>query len=79
MPHVIIDPESRSLDEHFAVIKTLRKGRPRFPAGCVTLVTDAAQAVAGADATRDLHPAVIYGPSISSEGQQVYYLVRWLD
>lgn len=22
---------------------------------------------------------VVYGPSRSSEGQQIYYLVRWLD
>jgi hypothetical protein len=45
----------------------------------VTEVADAAAALAGADAARQIHPALVYGPSTSSEGQQIYYLVRWLD
>jgi hypothetical protein len=45
----------------------------------VTEVPDAAAAVAGADPARQIHPAVVYGPSTSSEGQQIFYLVRWLD
>jgi hypothetical protein len=78
MPKIIVDPESTSLAERFALVKTSRR-RGRFPAGCVTQVEDAAAALAGADATRQLHPAIVYGPSTSSEGQQVYYLVRWLN
>lgn len=79
MPHILIDPESRSLGERCALIKTRRRDRPRFPFGCVSLVADEASALAGADPGRDLHPARVYGPSSSSEGQQVWYLVRWLD
>ena len=78
MPRIIIDPESTSLAERFALVKTARR-RARFPAGCVTEVADEATARAGADADRQMHPAVVYGPSTSSEGQQIYYLVRWLD
>ena len=37
-----------------------------------------AAARAGADLSRQLHPAIVYGPSSSSEGQRLYYLVRWL-
>jgi hypothetical protein len=33
---------------------------------------------AGRDELRKLHPAVVYGPSSSSEGQKLYYLVKWL-
>jgi len=78
MPHVIIDPESRSLAEHFALIKSPSRRRARFPEGCVTVVESEDQARAGRDESRRLHPAVVYGPSSSSEGQRLYYLVRWL-
>jgi hypothetical protein len=82
MPNILIDPESTSLDHRFAIIKTKRTDRARYPEGCVTVVDDEATALAGAragaDAERGLHAAIVYGPSSSSEGQRVYYLVRWL-
>jgi len=76
---VIIDPESTSLQERFALIKTKRRNRVRFPEGCVTEVDSETAARQGTQAARDLHPAVVYGPSVSSESQRIYYLVRWLD
>lgn len=76
MPEILIDPESTSLDHGFAIIKTKRTDRARYPEGCVTVVDDEATALAGAQ--RGLHPAIVYGPSSSSEGQRLYYLVRWL-
>ena len=78
MPHVIVDPECRSLAERYALIKSPSRRRARFPAGCVTLVDSEEAALAGRDETRNLQPALVYGPSSSSEGQQLYYLVRWL-
>jgi len=78
MPQVIVDPESRSLAERFALIKSPSRRRARFPEGCVTVVASEADALAGRDDTRQLLPAVVYGPSPSSEGQRLYYLVRWL-
>lgn len=79
MQHVIIDPESKSLSERFALIKTPRKTRLRYPQGCITLVAGEQEARDGAEPTRNLHPALVYGPSASSEGQRIYYLVRWID
>ncbi|MBK1722518.1 hypothetical protein CKO23_09695 [Thiocystis violacea] len=79
MPQILVDPESRSLAEHFALIRNPRRNRARFPEGCVVLVDDEAAARAGADAQAKLLPALVYGPSPSSEGQRVYYLVRWLE
>jgi hypothetical protein len=79
MPFVIVDPESKSLGERFAVIKTPRKNRARYPEACVTPVAAEQDARAQADRERHLYPAIVYGPSSSSEGQRVYYLVRWLD
>lgn len=78
MPNVIIDPESKSLQERFAVIKTPRRARKRFPEACVEIVGSQEAAQAAADTARNRHPAVVYGPSVSSESQRIYYLVRWL-
>ncbi|MGB5733790.1 MAG: hypothetical protein WBM40_05035 [Thiohalocapsa sp.] len=78
MPHVIVDPESKSLAERFALIKSPSRRRARFPEGCVTVVDSQQAAMQGRDETRKLMPAVVYGPSSSSEGQRLYYLVRWL-
>lgn len=79
MPHVLIDPDSRSLDHRFALIRAPRRNRARFPEGCVQVTADEPTARAGADPSRHLHAAEVYGPSVSSEGQRIYYLVRWLD
>ncbi len=78
MPHVVVDPESTSLQERCALIKTPRKNRKRYPEACVTPMPSEAEARAGADGDRNLHPAIVYGPSVSSESQRIYYLVRWL-
>ncbi|MGD1982461.1 MAG: hypothetical protein PVF93_00995 [Chromatiaceae bacterium] len=78
MVNVIVDPESRALQERFALIKTPRKSRQRYPEGCVQLVESREAAVAGAEPSKNLHPAVVYGPSVSSESQRIYYLVQWL-
>ncbi|AGA90524.1 hypothetical protein Thimo_1750 [Thioflavicoccus mobilis 8321] len=78
MPHVIVDPESRSLAERFALIKSPSRRRARFPEGCVTIVASEVEALAGRDEAHKLLPAIVYGPSKSSEGQRLYYLVRWL-
>jgi hypothetical protein len=79
MPQIVIDPESRSLDERFALIKTPRRNRSRYPEGCVTPVAREQDARARAEPEQNLHAALVYGPSKSSEGQRIYYLVRWLD
>ena len=79
MPHVIVDPDSKSLSERFALIKSPSRRRARFPEGCVTIVEDEDAARSGRCEAKNMQPAVVYGPSSSSEGQRLYYLVRWLD
>jgi len=79
LPNVIVDSESRSLRERFALIKAPRRSRSRYPEGCVSPVADKESAIAGADPAKNLYAAVVYGPSASSEGLRIYYLVRWLD
>lgn len=79
MQHIIVDPDSKSLSERFALVRSPRSRRARFPEACVTLVADESAARAGASAAQGTRPALVYGPSASSEGQRVYYLVRWLE
>ena len=72
------DPETAVSDVRFAVIYTPRLDRKRFPAGNVEIheTSEAARAASAPAANR--HPALVVGPSKSSEGQFIYYLQRWL-
>ncbi|OHC66244.1 MAG: hypothetical protein A3H93_15200 [Rhodocyclales bacterium RIFCSPLOWO2_02_FULL_63_24] len=77
---IYLDAEAPQLVRpHYAVVNVRRSSRKRFPESCVELMADAATALAGADPARDLHAAEVMGPSRSSEGVRLYYLVRWLD
>lgn len=73
------DPQTSVSQEHFAVIFTPRTNRKRYPAGCVEVFEDRAAALAAADPGNKRHAARVVGPSKSSEGQFIYYLLNWLD
>jgi hypothetical protein len=72
------DPETGVSREQFAVIFTPRRNRKRFPAGCVEIFASAQAALAAADPDNRRHAARVLGPSKSSEGQFIYYLLAWL-
>lgn len=72
------DPETEVSAERYAVVYMPRKSRKRFPSGCVTLVETAEKAVEQSDEAGKRYPARVIGPSRSSEGQYIYYLVEWL-
>ncbi len=72
------DPETEVSGVRFAVIQTPRRNRKRYPAGCVTLFDTASEALAAADPERNRHAAQVVGPSKSSEGQYIFYLMEWL-
>ncbi|MBU0752619.1 MAG: hypothetical protein KJ787_06865 [Gammaproteobacteria bacterium] len=77
---VYLDAEAPQLVQaRFAVVNVKRSSRKRFAENVVTPVADAAAALAGADPANDLHAAEVMGPSRSSEGFNLYYLVRWLE
>lgn len=78
MAKIVIDPESTSLSQCFATIKTPRKNRERYSESSVTVYTEESLAIKAADPAKNLYPAIVYGPSVSSESQRIYYLVRWL-
>ena len=77
---VYLDPEAGDLvTRTWALVHVRRGSRKRFPENCVQPLPSAEAARAQADPARDLHAAEVMGPSRSSEGVRLYYLVRWLD
>ncbi len=79
MVKISLDNETDLVDEHFAVVYAPRRSRDRFPENCVEIVETQAAARAGADPRRSRVAARVLGPSRSSEGLRLYYLVCWLD
>jgi hypothetical protein len=55
------------------------KNRKRFPEGVVEVYASEDEARAHADPAKHRHAAIASGPSRSSEGFKLFYLVRWLD
>ena len=78
MTRIGLDPETRVVNEVFALIYAPGRTRDRFPENCVTVVDSEAKALEGADSEKNLYPARVIGPSRSSEGLRLYYLVGWL-
>ncbi len=73
-----VDPDSQAQCETFAVVRTTRKNRKRFPESCVTPVSSHEEALERSNFAGNLFPAIVYGPSVSSESQRIYHLVRWI-
>ena len=73
------DPESKASNLEYAVVYVPRRSRNRFSANCVEIKTCAADALDSADPENKLFAARVSGPSKSSEGQFIYYLVEWLE
>lgn len=76
---LISDTESAVVHTRYVVIYAPKRARKRFPEGCVTEYPSEADARLAARPEEDYYAAVASGPSRSSEGFRLYYLVRWLD
>jgi hypothetical protein len=72
------DPEYGVSQPRYAVVYMPGRARKRFPAGCVEVVGSHEQALAGAEPAARRFAARVLGPSKSSEGQILYYLLEWL-
>jgi len=77
-PHPL-DPSSDITHECYALIDTPSRKRKRFPENNVTVVASKDEALAGADPANNIVPALVFGPSRSSEGFRLFYLVNWLE
>lgn len=73
------DPETGVSAQAYAVVYVPGRARTRFPAGCVQIVDSEEQARAAADPDARQFAARVLGPSRSSEGQILYYLLEWLE
>ena len=78
MPLPVRDAQTNLVEEHYAVIYTPSKRRQRFPENCVTVYSNDLEAIEAADEDKCLYAARVIGPSRSSEGFMLYYLVHWL-
>ncbi len=65
------------VQERFAVVYAPKK-KKRLSANCVEILASEEEARAAADPGRNRLAAAVAGPSKSSEGQYLYYLIRWL-
>lgn len=74
------DPDGGVSKSAYATVymPKFKPSRNRFPAGCVEIHEDAASAINAASYDGKRFPAIVLGPSKSSEGQYLYYLVEWL-
>ena len=79
MPKIPYDPDTTVVEEHFAVVYAPRKTRDRFSEGAVELKNSVEQARKDSDSRNKKFAAIVAGPSRSSEGLRLYYLVEWLD
>ncbi|MGB0846748.1 MAG: hypothetical protein ACPGSM_08480 [Thiolinea sp.] len=66
--------------QHYATVymPKFKVGRQRFSAACIEVMADAESVTAACEGDEKRFPAVVVGPSKSSEGQYLYYLVKWL-
>lgn len=79
MKSSLIDPDTDLAHECYALVYAPSAKRKRFPENCVAVKASEEEARAGADLARRLVPAVVFGPSRSSEGFRLFYLVRWIE
>jgi hypothetical protein len=76
---LISDIHGSVVSAQYVVIYAPKKSRKRFPEGCVQICNDEAEARALARPDAAYFAAVASGPSRSSEGFRLFYLVRWLE
>ncbi len=72
------DADSTVSQIRYAVVYVPKRSRGRFPQGSVDIVETDMAAMQKADPENRQFAAVLSGPSKSSEGQMIYYLVEWL-
>ena len=73
------DPDSSTSNIEYAVVYVPKRSRNRFAANCVEIKSCAADALDDADPDNKRFAARVSGPSKSSEGQFIFYLIEWLE
>jgi hypothetical protein len=73
------DPETNVSQECYGVVYMPGRTKKRFPSNCVQLVESLDEAISLADSEKKLFAARLVGPSKSSEGQYIFYLLEWIE
>ncbi|MES9904738.1 MAG: hypothetical protein ABW168_18935 [Sedimenticola sp.] len=72
------DPDSNLVERHYAIVYTRKRDRKRFAENCVEIVASREEALERSDSESTKYPAIIVGPSRSSEGLRLFYLLEWI-
>jgi hypothetical protein len=78
MRGIYFDPDAPVINEQYAVVYAPRRSRDRFPENSVEIMESESAAREQAAAENKKFPAKVLGPSRSSEGLRIYYVVEWL-
>lgn len=79
MKGIYLDPEAEVISEQYAVVKAGRRQRERIPETVVEVVASMELALSKSRPEQQLFAAKVIGPSRSSEGLRLYYIVEWLN
>ena len=79
MRGIYLDPDAPVVEEQYAVVYLPRRSRGRVPENSVEIVESENAARELADPDNKKYPAKVIGPSRSSEGCQMYYVMEWLE
>jgi hypothetical protein len=81
MPSIEQLIQSNTMDSFYALVYSPKgkQSRNRFSKNCVFQMESEQAAKMAAEPEKNLYPAFIRGPSKSSEGVMLYYLLEWLD
>lgn len=73
--------QNNTIDSFYALVyaPNRKRNRNRFPENCVFKMDSEEETKTAAKPEKNLYPALICGPSRSSEGLMLYYLIQWLD
>ena len=79
MRGIYLDPDAPVIEERYAVVYVPRRSRGRVPENSVEIMESENAARDHASQDKKKFAAKVVGPSRSSEGLKMYYVVEWLE
>lgn len=79
MRGIYLDPDAPVIEEQYAVVYVPRRSRGRVPENSVEIMESENAARDHASQDKKKFAAKVVGPSRSSEGLKMYYVVEWLE
>ena len=79
MRGIYLDPDAPVIEEQYAVVYVPRRSRGRVPETSVEIMKSESAARDHAAEDKKKFAARVIGPSRSSEGLRIYYVVEWLE